>query len=204
MSVIAQDAVWVDAVSLCACLPVQDGHISACCTNSCAYVPPEGACQQESSSLSPFACLCPDPLTHSLCRALLLTSAGVGTALHLWCLSGVWCSLPRARMAVIWSLITPLGLEKKTVSRKCCRAPGQGAASQQFPTGREVSALTLCWWNPWLIPTRFSSWNISDKADILRTLWSMTGNSTNCRAKEGEAQLNKYPLFLSTKGEWIP
>lgn len=107
-------------------------------------------------------------------------------------------------MAVIWSLITPLRLEKETVSRKCCRAPGQGAASQQFPTGREVSALTLCWWNPWLIPTRFSSCNISDKADILRTLWSMTGNSMNCRAQEREAQLNKYPLFPSTKGELIP
>lgn len=203
-SVIAQDTVWVDAASLCACPPVQYRHISACYTNSCAYLPPEGDCQQEFSSFSPFACLCSDPLTH--CQALAdlsPASAGVGTALHFWCFS-VWCSLPYAPLAVIWSLITLVRMGKKRVSRKCCRAAGQGAASQQFPTGREVSALTLCWWNPWLIPTRFSSWNISDKADILRTLWSMTGNSMNCRAQEREAQLKKYPLFLCTKGELIP
>lgn len=78
--------------------------------------------------------------------------------------------------------------------------PGQATASQSFPTGREKSALTLCWWNPWLIPTRFSCWSNSGKADILRTLWNMTENSTNCAAQEKEAQLKEIPPFPTHKG----
>lgn len=195
-------------------------HVSnctGCCLGRCCIFTCLSACSVRTHfcMLHQFLCICTSwrglpagiLLLQSFCLPVLRSShtqplprhiadlspvsACVGTALHFWWFSGVWCSLPYASMAVIWSLIALLRVEKKTVSRKCCRAPGQGAASQQFPTGREVSALTLCWWNPWLIPTRFSSWNISDEADILRTLWSMTGNSMNCRAQEREAQLNK-------------
>lgn len=110
-------------------------------------------------------------------------------------------------MAVIWSLIALHRLEKaSTVSRKCspcCRAPGQGDTSQKFPTGKEVPALTLCWWNPWLILTRFSSWSISGGADILRTPWSMTGNSTNCGGQEKDTQIN-MPFSGAQRKNWYP